>query len=601
MESENPRRSPDRRPASHRLPARELAFALGFVWLAAGAPHTSTAHAQQPPRDNRRPSAPARAGTASIRGRVINDAGDPLRKARVTLNAAPGTSAPSPFFGGRGVGPPPAPAAENASPPSIFTDNDGRFELTGLDAGRYTLAIRKAGYVPPTYGARHTGEPPIGIDLEDGARTDVVVRLARSAGISGRIVDEYGEPIEGILVSAERLIRLEGRLTTRPAGSSSTDDRGEYRIGALTASRYVISANVNRGGSESVTFRFGPGAEPDAMQELMMQVPGMSQVRAYYPGVIGLSDAEPIEARTGEERTSVDFSIPPNGAIPTLTLSFVDADGKPAPGEATLTNPGSAIQRFVPMLARNPKIAARVEPGIWTVLARGPAGVGTVDVTVGSGDASATVVLDKGGRASGRVETDGSPLPAMRFAISASHPAETGPTSRWGAMQPTRPDGTFQLSDLLGPLTFRVANPPKGWAVKEIVYQARDVSETPIEFKPTTAIDGIRVVMTNRTATLTGAAADTQGIPVADYSVLVFPENAALPVRQYARWARPNQQGRFTIEDLLPGDYLVVAVSDVDDTQWQNRDYLARFRGTATRVALAESARQTLSLQVAPQ
>src|SRR5579872_341660 len=129
VESENSRRSPDRRPASHRLPARELAFALGFVWLAAGFAGTaqdSRREGGQPPRDNRRPSAPTLAGTASIRGRVVNDAGDPLRKARVTLSGAPGAGLPSPFFAGRGGGPPPPPAAENVSPPSTFTDNDGR-------------------------------------------------------------------------------------------------------------------------------------------------------------------------------------------------------------------------------------------------------------------------------------------------------------------------------------------------------------------------------------------------------------------------------------------------------------------------------------------
>jgi len=494
--------------------------------------------------------------------------------------------------------PPPRPPDETPPPPVVYTDNEGRFELAGLDAGRYTLAVRKAGFVPSTYGARHAGEPPIAIELEPGGRAEVTVRLARSAGISGRILDQYGEPMEGVLVGAERLIRSDGRLTTRSAGSTTTDDRGEYRIGALAASRYVVNAYVNRGG-ENVMF-FSADADGAVMQEMLSRIPGVSQVRTYFPGVIGLADAEPIEVGAGEERSSVDFSVPAEAAIPALTISFFDAQGKAVPGEATLTNPGSAIQRFVPMLARNPKIAAHIEPGTWTVLARGAAGVGMTEVSVGSGDASVSVTLGKGGRASGRVETDGAPLPGMRLAISAMYPGEIGSVSRWGGTVTTRADGTFQLPDLLGPTTLQVVNPPRGWAMKAMLYNGRDLSDAPIAFKAGTAIDGIRVLMTNRTATLAGAAVDSQGTPVGDYSVLLFPADRALSARRYARWARPNQQGRFAIDDVLPGDYLAIAVADVDDSQWQNADYLDRFRAAATKLTLAESETQSLTMTLAP-
>ena len=46
------------------------------------------------------------------------------------------------------------------------------------------------------------------------------------------------------------------------------------------------------------------------------------------------------------------------------------------------------------------------------------------------------------------------------------------------------------------------------------------------------------------------------------------------------------------MDDLLPGTYLAVAIAadDVDDTQWQNGDYLDRFRSRATRVTLRATA-----------
>ena len=493
--------------------------------------------------------------------------------------------------------PPPRQDQDKPPPPLIFTDNDGRFDVTSLEPGRYTLAVRKAGYVATTYGARHAGEPPIAIDLEDGGRATIAMRLPRSAGISGRILDQYGEPIEGVLVTAERLIRSEGRMTTRAAGSATTDDLGEFRVGGLSASRYVIGASVNRPGEGGIFFDFGPGVDPDAMQEAIMRV-GVSQLRTYYPGVLGLSSAQPIEVRTAEERTSADFVIPPDTSFPALTLNFVDADGKSVPADVMLANAASAVPRFVPVPARNARITTRIDPGQWTVLARANNGtVGAVDVNV-TGDTAATVVLQRGGRISGRVETDGAPLPAIRFAMTAAHPAEIGVGSRWGGVAPTRPDGAFELRDLAGPLVLRVVNVPRGWSVKSITYAGRDISETPIDFKPATAINDVHVVMTSRVAMIEGAAIDAQGSPLVDYSVLVFPEDRtrAAHARRFARWARPTSGGRFSIDDVLPGDYLAVAVTDVDDTQWQNADYLERFRAQATRVTLRESEKKTVML-----
>ena len=139
--------------------------------------------------------------------------------------------------------------------------------------------------------------------------------------------------------------------------------------------------------------------------------------------------------------------------------------------------------------------------------------------------------------------------------------------------------------------------------MKAILLDGRDITDGSIDVKPTTAIDNVRVVMTNRVATLEGTAVDAQGTTLADYSVLVFPADGALAAhaRRYARWARPNQEGRFVVDDLLAGEYFAVATNDVDDAQWQNGDYLERFRTQATKVTLGESDKKTIALPIAPQ
>src|SRR5262249_18384512 len=151
-------------------------------------------------------------------------------------------------------------------------------------------------------------------------------------------------------------------------------------------------------------YSFSPPANVPDITQVMARIPGMSQLRTYFPGVPGLGQAEAIEVRAGEERTSVDIAIPPDSSFPTLTVSFYDANGKAVPGDASLVSANPQIPRFFAVPARNPRIATHIEPGIWTILGRANNGaVGLTEVSVGSGDTGATITVGKGGRISGRV------------------------------------------------------------------------------------------------------------------------------------------------------------------------------------------------------
>src|SRR5262249_26765850 len=152
----SPSWSGPRRPPSNRLRApdhhrqspvpevRAMVRRLGawlFVMLAAGI----AVAAQQTARD----AAPPRPGTASIDGTLVAiDSGRPVRRARVSLTSAAGTS----------VG------------QSVTTDDLGVFTFKDLPAGAYTLTASKPGYLDSIYGQRRpgTGRPGTPIQLADG-------------------------------------------------------------------------------------------------------------------------------------------------------------------------------------------------------------------------------------------------------------------------------------------------------------------------------------------------------------------------------------------------------------------------------------------------
>ena len=86
-----------------------------------------------PPRD-RAPSS-AQTGSAVIRGRIVGaDTGKPLRRVKVRLSGA----------------------ELGRDERMVSTDADGRYEITDLPAGRFTLSAERRGYLPLRFGQRRS-------------------------------------------------------------------------------------------------------------------------------------------------------------------------------------------------------------------------------------------------------------------------------------------------------------------------------------------------------------------------------------------------------------------------------------------------------------
>src|SRR5690349_24614177 len=212
--------------------ARALSLLVCVVALAAAvgaeAPGQSPGAAgQQPARDTSAQSKDALpAPTGRIMGRVVAaDDGRPVKRARVFITAAE-------LPGGRGV----------------LTDDSGVFDLTDLPAGRYTLTVSKSGFVALSYGQRRPLQAGTPLQLNDGQQIKgIQFQLPRGSVIGGRVLDEDGEAMPGVMVRVMRYQYLQGDRRLVPAGTGQTDDKGMYRIWGLMPGDYYVNA-VARGG-----------------------------------------------------------------------------------------------------------------------------------------------------------------------------------------------------------------------------------------------------------------------------------------------------------------------------------------------------------------
>ena len=299
-----------------RLP-RVLLLALLVLSLVSPAMHAQEAvgaviggapGSQRPtPARDRPPAQSVQIGKGSLAGRVTSADGVPLRRAQVRL-----------LGGGPGM------------QRSGFTDDQGSYSFVGLLPGRYSVSASKPGYVNVSYGQPAPGRPIRYVELTDEQQvTGVDVILPRASAISGRVTDEYGEPVLQAQVQALRYqYQADGqRRLLAGAGSAVTDDLGQFRLYGLNPGEYVISATVRNpalpmvvsanGGGMVFT---GPGANADQANE--------GYAPTYYPGTSNPADAQPIVVGVGQELTAQLQLVP--SRLARITGFVVDSAGRPA-------------------------------------------------------------------------------------------------------------------------------------------------------------------------------------------------------------------------------------------------------------------------------
>src|SRR5271166_5322744 len=122
-------------------------------------------------------------GNCTVSGRVVSAAdGAPLRSARVGLIQANERRHPLVY--------------------ATTTDNEGHFEIKQIEAGRYEFFASKIGYLEQSYQSKNPDDEGATLSLSSGQTVDdAMFRLVRAGVITGKVVDDTGEPMMGVNVS----------------------------------------------------------------------------------------------------------------------------------------------------------------------------------------------------------------------------------------------------------------------------------------------------------------------------------------------------------------------------------------------------------------
>jgi hypothetical protein len=595
------------------------------VLVAAAAARQQPPGPGQPGQRPSTPSQPARDTPAQtqdappppmgrITGRVIaSDNGRPVKRARVFVTAVE-------LPGGRGM----------------MTDDQGIFDISELPAGRYTLTVSKTGFVSLSYGQRRPLQAGTPLQLNDGQTLKgIEFQLPRGSVIGGRVLDEDGEAMPGVMVRVMRYQYLQGDRRLTPAGSGQTDDKGLYRVWGLMPGDYYVTAVARGGpfgggpfgggpfggfggpgGPGGFAGRGGRGGGPGAAQGGGDQEQ-INYAPTYYPGVPSVNEAKAITLGLSQEQLDINFNmllvrvarimghvLNPDGTPVTsgnVNLG-VDTGGGGGRGNQIGMSYGGRIQWDGEFTIGN------VAPGRYMLRARGDDGdtpqYAAQALTVSGDDLDdVTVMLAPAATISGTVTFAGTAgatpdLSQFRVTAPSAEQSDVGPqqNARIGK------DGTFAIVGVAAGSHFvRSAGAARGFILKAVMINGRDVTDAPLTLRAGETLANVSVVFTDQQNEINGTLTNEQGTPVPDYTVLAFSTDSFLwrPQSRQIMTARPDQTGKYRIRGLPKGEYYLVAVDPAEQGEWFNPQYLDEHRQGASRVTLSDGDTKTHDFKVA--
>jgi hypothetical protein len=141
----------------------------------------------------------------------------------------------------------------------------------------------------------------------------------------------------------------------------------------------------------------------------------------------------------------------------------------------------------------------------------------------------------------------------------------------------------------------------QGWTLKRVTLNGQDVTDTPLDLREHD-VNGLEVVLTTRTSTVTGAVTDADNKPLSDFTVVIFADDDTRWTvwSRYVAFLRTNPQGTFTLKGLPAGSYIAAGVKSAANGEWQDPEFLKKLRGSAdaARFALGEEGSATLTITV---
>ncbi len=504
-----------------------------------------------------------------IAGTVVNAVtGEPLRRTTVAVLSEP----------------------DSHTVESVETDNEGRFALEGLAAGKYPLTASKRGFLTAFYD-QHDGGYNTAIVTGPGQETGgLVFRLVPGAVLHGVVTGDGGDPVEGarVMLFVKPRNHNPGAKIAQ-AGEAATDDTGAYEFDDLAASEYLLAVKAEP------WYALHRSAAQDRQRP---QNDSAAALDVAYPATFFDSTTDESSATqihlTGGSREEADINL---HAVPALHLTVespIQEDGTASTTELRQSIFGTEVYRAaVGSRIRRQTGTGEIEftgvaPGQYELTQSDPPRIVEVDATTSQQiDPSLgmpTVIV------SGRLWATAGALFPENLSV---HLSPLNAAQSQTPLQTACANGSFSFTGVPpGSWKLTADSPGKTLSVSSISVGAKTqagnlfaVEDKPVQIEATVSLGDTRVEGFARK--------NERGL--AGAMVVLVPRNPAANADQFRR-DQSDSDGSFSLHDVPPGEYTVVAIEDGWELDWARPEVIGRYLPKGVAVTVAGSSGKLLRL-----
>jgi len=506
--------------------------------------------------------APQSGSAFTISGTVVNSiSGAPISQAEIGLH---------PLFGG-------------PQPQSAVSDASGHFAFSNVLPGRYTLNASRRGFVTQFYLQHGPYSTAVVADAEFDT-SNLILRLPPEGSISGQVLDESGDPVRGVQVTLFGQNSSNGEPGVHFQRQTSADDEGRYHFAHLIAGTYFVAVSAQPWyARHPQTFATAnpQGAGPTIQNSFrQMRKRGNPDPRldvaypvTFFPNATEIASASPIQLSTADRQTA-DITLT---AVPArhVRLNF-SADPKQYP------NVSLRQELFDQLPSQQHVEVVQIEPGVWELLGIPPGHfelvLSTFDqenrtqliktVSLGSDVEISAGAAPTGVEVRGKLMGEAGHRPArMRILLLSA-------TLRRQLSADVTPQGEFEFREKVSPGTYTlVVAGGDAHFLTQLTATGAKVSGRTVE---------ISAQDVQLTATVSNAFSRVSGFALRDGKRTPGMLIALVP-QESERYGNPvrfdqsDGDGSFSVANLLPGKYMLIALDKAWDLDWNNVQFLGKF------------------------
>ena len=158
----------------------------------------------------------------------------------------------------------------------------------------------------------------------------------------------------------------------------------------------------------------------------------------------------------------------------------------------------------------------------------------------------------------------------------------------------------FVINDVIeGDYQVDVTDLPSGTYVKSIRFGAAELADGMLHLDPRST-DRIEIILGTSGGALEGIVTDKERRPVVDTAVALVPDVPHGQRTDLYRNVITDESGRFRLQGIAPGNYLVFAWEEIEDRSWLDPSFVARNEATGRRIQITDRSRETVELVAIP-